>query len=111
MNNQHEKQANGAWFKLSLVEQMTNIGSEVIRAINWKNKGNQEYSQLAFERALELFDLTMSDVKNSQRLKEVARTREVLVDSFDANIYKSSNQQWQKYFLEFNYAAQNLRGL
>ena len=111
MNNQHAQLAAGAWFNLSLVEQLANIGSEVIRAINWKNKGNQEYSKMAFERALELFDLTMSDVKNSQRLREVARAREMLVDSFGTNNYKSSDQQWQKYFLEFNYAAQNLKGL
>lgn len=111
MNNQHLQQASGAWFKLSLMEQLANVGSEVIRAINWKNKGNQEYSQLAFERVLELLDLTMADIKNSQRLKEVARMREMLVDSFGAKIYQSSDEQWKKYFLEFNYVAQNLRGL
>lgn len=111
MNNQHLQLASGAWFNLSLMEQLANVGSEVMRAINWKNKGNQEYSRLAFERALALFDLTMADAKNSQRLKEVARAREILVDSFDKNIYQSSDQQWQKYFLQFNYAAQNLRGM
>ncbi len=111
MNNQHTQQADGAWFKLSLVEQLANIGSEVIRALNWRKKGNQEYSLLAFVRALELFDLTFSDSKNSQRLKEVARAREMFVDSFGDNIYRSTDEQWQKYFLEFTYLAQNLKGL
>ena len=111
MNNQYVKQASGAWFKMSLVEQLANIGSEVFRALNWKNKGNQEYSKMAFERALELFDLTLADQKNKERLKEVVKARELLVDTFDKNVYQSSDKQWQKYFLEFNYAAQNLKGL
>ena len=59
MNNvQHKKQFQGKWQKKSFLEQMANIGSEVYRAINWKNKGNGEYAQLAFERSLELFDLS-----------------------------------------------------
>jgi len=33
------------WFKLSLAEQLANIGSEVIRAINWKEKGREDYSK------------------------------------------------------------------
>ncbi len=110
MNNQHDQQTSDTWLHLSLIEQLANIGSEVIRAINWKNKGNQVYSQLAFERALELFDLTLADAKNSQRAKEVCRAREMWVDSFGDNLYQSTDSQWQKYFLEFNYAAQNLKG-
>ena len=69
MNFQHKELAAGKWNKLTLLEQLANIGSEVIRAINWRKKGNKEYSILAFERALELFDLTVSDPKNIKRLK------------------------------------------
>lgn len=111
MSNQHKQLAEGVWKNMSLIEQLSNVGSEVIRAINWRNKNNQEYSRLAFERALELFDLTMNDAKNSQRLKEVARARELFIDSFGDNIYHSSAEQWQKYFLAFNYSAQQARGL
>ena len=49
------------WFQLSLSEQMANIGSEVIRAVKWHNKGEKEHKEKALERALELFDLTLSD--------------------------------------------------
>ena len=53
MNYQHKNLLeNGRWFDLSLMEQMANIGAEVGRAINWKNKANLEYSRFAFERAL-----------------------------------------------------------
>jgi len=52
MEYQHKNLASGGWQKLSFFEQMANIGSEVERTIKWKNKGNAEYSRLAFGRAL-----------------------------------------------------------
>ncbi|KAF0133821.1 MAG: Uncharacterized protein FD145_1031, partial [Candidatus Saganbacteria bacterium] len=60
----------------------------------------------AFERALELLDLTISDKKNISRLRELLRVREVLADYFVFdNTYNSTDESWQKYFLQFNYAA------
>ncbi|MFH1684187.1 MAG: hypothetical protein ABIA67_04825 [Candidatus Margulisiibacteriota bacterium] len=106
MNNQHHELAGGKWNVLSLVEQMANIGSEVNRTINWRKKNNPEYSQLAFDRALELLDLTLADKKNKHRLKELLRVREALADHFFFdNSYRSTDQNWQSYFLAFNYAA------
>jgi len=106
MNLTHKDQASGKWFQLSLMEQLANVGSEVERTINWRNKNNAQYSRLAFERALELIDLTIADPKNINRLKEVLRVREVLADYFAFNnIYGSTDQSWIKYFLAFNYAA------
>ncbi|MFA6431428.1 MAG: hypothetical protein WCV91_03490 [Candidatus Margulisiibacteriota bacterium] len=106
MNIQHKELAAGKWNTLSFMEQMANIGSEVERTINWRNKNNPEYSRLAFERALELLDLTVADQKNILRLKEVLRVREVLADCFSfENIYLSTDSQWKSYFLSFNYAA------
>lgn len=84
---------------------MANIGSEVERAMKWREK-KTEYSRLASERALELLDLTIDDVKNRKRLKELFRLREVLADYFYFdNIYKSTDQKWHNYFNAFNYAA------
>jgi hypothetical protein len=102
----HKTLADGRWFNFSLCTQMANIGSEVERAILWQRKRNEEYKRLAFYRALELIDLTLRDPKNRGRLREIVRVREVLADffAFD-NEYKSTEQQWQKYFLSFNYAA------
>ena len=50
----HKELAAGRWFELSLMEQLANVGSDVIRTINWKKKGDKEYSRQAFYRALEL---------------------------------------------------------
>lgn len=104
----HKNLSNGRWFELSFIEQMANVGSEVIRAINWKKKGETEYSRHAIERALELLYLTIGDNKNRiySRLKELTRVYEVLVDYFYFdNIYCSSDELWEKYFYAFNYAA------
>ena len=110
MNNQHKQLASGKWNKLSLVEQMANVGSEVERAISWKKKNNFDYSQRAFDRALELVDLTLADAKNKRRLREIARTREVLADYFAfENIYGSSDKKWKDYFFIFNFAARSGR--
>ena len=93
------------WNKLSLIEQMANIGSEVSRTINWK-KRSQIDAQKSFYRALELIELTLIDPKNKDRIKEVNRVKEMLVDWYLGNrLYKSTDQDWQKYFLQFNLAA------
>jgi hypothetical protein len=82
------------------------VGSEVERAINWKNKDNRQYSQMAFERALELLSLTIDDPKNKSRLKEPTRLYELLVDYFVGdNSFGSSDKLWHNYFLAFAYAV------
>lgn len=91
---------------MPFVEQMANIGSEVERALNWRAKNNDAYSRQAFERALELTDLTLESVSGFPRLKELARMRETMVDYFfGANLFKSTDDLWRKYFLAFTYAA------
>jgi hypothetical protein len=106
MSFQHKGLAAGRWFELSLSEQMANIGSEVIRAINWKKKGNEAYKNAAIDRALELFDLTISDRRYLKRLRELTRLREAFIDFIDYdNQYGSSDVQWQSYFDSFNFAA------
>lgn len=103
---QHKSLSAGRWNKLTFYEQMANVGSEVERAINWRKKNNFDYSRLAFERALELLDLTIVDQRNVKRLRELTRAREILVDyfAFD-NSYHSTAENWQKYFFAFNYAV------
>ncbi|PIV09261.1 hypothetical protein COS31_01010 [Candidatus Roizmanbacteria bacterium CG02_land_8_20_14_3_00_36_15] len=94
------------WNKFSILEQMANIGAEVGRAINWKKKHRAEMSKNAFYRALELIDFTVDDPKNKNSLKEILRVREMLVDYFFGdNIYHSTDNQWEKYFYYFNFAA------
>lgn len=102
----HKQLAAGRWFALSLIEQLANVGSDIERTIKWKKEGDTEYSSNAFERALELLDLTVADPKNKGRLKEISRVREALVDHFVYNNeYTTTDELWQNYFYDFNYAA------
>ena len=106
MSYQHESLAAGRWSQMTLAEQMANIGSEVERALNWRAKNNSTYSQKAFERALELVDLTLKSAGSFARLKELTRLREVLVDYFcGSNEYQSAESSWRKYFLSFAVAV------
>ncbi len=106
MNIQHRHLAAGRWKEMSLCEQMGNIGSEVSRAINWRNKGNEEFSERAAARALELLDLSLECADSFPRLRELARTREAIVDYFfGENTFSSSDELWLKYFDHFACAA------
>jgi len=106
MNCQHKDLAAGRWGKLPFLEQMANIGSEVERAFNWRAKHNTAYCQQAFERALELIDLTLDSVKGFARLKELTRLRESIADYFfGTNQFISTEESLRKYFSNFTYAA------
>lgn len=51
-------------------------------------------------------DFTIADKRNKDRLGELCRLREVLVDHFFANNeYKSTDLLWQKYFRAFTWQA------
>ena len=106
MSYQHKELAASRWKEMSFIVQMANIGSEVERALNWKARNNEPYAQLAFERALELIDLTLGSVKGLPRLKELARVRESFADYFfGENQYGSTEASWRNYFSSFAYAA------
>jgi hypothetical protein len=106
MNPQHKEFASGRWAKMSLAEQMANVGSEVSRALNWQKKGKSDLSQRAFNRALELLDMTIAPIKKYSRLRELFRVREVMVDFFcGTNQFHSSELLWRRYFDHFAYLA------
>ncbi len=107
----HRELAEGRWFDLALVEQLAHVGSEVERTMSWRAKGNAEYARRAFERALELLDLTIGDAKHRSRLRELTRLRETLVDFFwFDNCYRSTDESWRRYFHAFTHAAALARG-
>ncbi|MEO0249304.1 MAG: hypothetical protein ABIN58_07105 [candidate division WOR-3 bacterium] len=110
MSYQHKELAAGKWNLLSFAEQMANVGSEIERTISWKRQGRPDFSGRAFERALELMDLTIADPKNRPRLKELLRVREAVADHFYFdNSYQSTPESWQRYFGSFLFAARGKR--
>jgi hypothetical protein len=106
MSYQHKELASGRWNELSLAKQMANIGSEVGRAIRWRQKGNADLAQRATIRALELLDLSLSAGHSYPRLRELARVREAVVDYLlGSNEFASSDALWRSYFDHFAYFA------
>jgi hypothetical protein len=101
----HKDLTKEKWFSLDFFVQMANIGAEIGRAINWSKK-DKNLSQSALYRGLELLDLTIEDKKNKNKLKELCRLREVVVDYFCfENIYKSTDTELNNYFYSFGYAS------
>jgi hypothetical protein len=109
----HPGMASGGWFRLSLAEQLGNVGSEVSRAVKWSAR-DPDIARRAFERALELMDLTLDDPchrRSTARLRELARAREVLVDFLAGeNEYRSTATTLQRYFDAYAIAASRARG-
>lgn len=102
---QHKGLADGRWYELSLAEQLGNIGSEVGRAFRWQRKDKNLFEG-AVDRALELFDLTLSDSRWKGRRWEIARAREVFCDAvYGGNLYQSSFSDLVRYFDQFAFSA------
>ena len=105
MSIKHRAMAGGEWFKLTLLEQMGNIGSEVSRVIRWQNKDKVLF-QGAVERCLELFDLTLAAPRWTSQKREICRSRELFVDAlYGGENYHTSLQDMMKYFDQFALAA------
>jgi hypothetical protein len=93
------------WNKFSFYEQMANVGSEVERAIIWREK-DKDYAKKALERQLELLDLTVADQKNRLHLKELIELREALVNYFTLeNQQGLSDKILRDFFYAFNLMA------
>ena len=92
------------WAKMSLVEQMGNIGSEVGRAINARD--NPERRDAAIERALDLFSAT-AECHSGPRLREILRSRDEFLRLFygDSDDYDGV----ERYFYFFALAARHGR--
>lgn len=95
------------WHRLSIVEQLGNIGAEIGRTISWQQQplfGNPVNS---FYRGLSYLDLSISDTKNAgPRRLELCRLREALVDwHYGGHLYHTTDDSWNKYFYPYGIAA------
>ena len=97
------------WGKFSLAEQLANVGSEVGRMIRWRER-DERLMIAAFDRALELLDLTLADPRWRHRLREIARVRELLcAAALGEPAYGTTLEDLDRYFLAFAVAARNSR--
>lgn len=105
MPYQHAGLAAGRWHTMPLVEQLANVGSEVGRISRWKAKDPQACEK-AFNRALELLELTIGDPRWKGRRRELTRVREFLCDAMlGGSLYGSDLAGLDRYFYHFAVAA------
>lgn len=92
------------WAKMTVFEQMGNIGSEVGRALSAKRRGDKVSMKAALFRGLDLIDITAElwAKKYPYRNKELLRSRELFVQSV---ITDNEDKTLEKYFMEFTIAA------
>lgn len=95
------------WARLSLFEQLGNIGSEVGRSLKMKRKGRN--FEPALIRALDLFDATVSGLikKHPHRAGEVLRAKECFLDA----LYIKDDPSIETYFHQFAMAVRHQRNL
>ena len=83
-------------------EQICNIGSEVNRALKYKNKGEPEKAERFMNKAIQLWELTKQDPKNRLRQQEFEFAIEELLDFFiGANIYQTTGPELTRFYDAF----------
>lgn len=95
---------------MSLAEQLGNVGSEYERAQRWKQRNEPIHFQKAFDRMLELLDLTIADKRwRNHRLKELTRLREVICEEMLSENREPPMPDLRNYFLYFGILARKDR--
>ena len=90
------------WQNLTFYQQLGNIASELSRAIQFKNQNDIKHMNSSLWRLLELLDLTKADKKNSLRLRELCRFKEVLCDWYcQTKVYDVDPDSLKNYSLNF----------
>jgi len=96
------------WAKMTIIEQMGNIGSEVGRAIIAHRDGNKAREDRAIDRAIDLFSATIEALAGTEysfRLREVLRARDEFLRLFFDGTFDSDSDIIERYFLDFAFAA------
>ena len=92
------------WFSMPVTEQISNIGSEVARALRYKKKGDFQKARNFANKAMEFWLLSEEDPKNRHRLGEFNCAVEELRDYFlGENIYQTTETMLTRYYDAFLY--------
>lgn len=106
----HPQLAAGRWAQMTLAAQMANIGSEVHRTYSNLSSGKTERARVCFERALELFDLSLDAKPREAAIRELCLARDYFCEMY-LNKNLEELAALDKYFyafaLEYNKEQQN----
>ena len=92
------------WFAMPVGTQISNVGSEVHRALNWRKSGNKQREAAFCKKAIEFLNIMKSDPKNKHRLGELDACIEELQDFFlGNNDYQTTEETLIRYYDAFLY--------
>ena len=90
------------WFEMPVSMQISNIGSEVNRAIKYRDKGEFDKAARFCDKAIDLWLLTEQDPKNAHRTGEFDCAIEELKDYFlGSNDYGTTADMLKRYYDAF----------
>lgn len=92
------------WARLTIFEQMGNVGSEVGRALSAKRRHDMERAQAALYRGLDLLDATAEvwAARKSPHTREILRAREQFIQAITQG---KEDPGLENYFMQFALAA------
>jgi hypothetical protein len=98
------------WQKLTILEQIGNIGSEVGRAISAERRHDETSKNGAIARAFDLFNATSDGLvrQKSPRLREVLHARDQFLSLFFDDNFEETDKV-ENYFMHFAVAARRNR--
>lgn len=95
-----------SWFNMSFEVQISNVGSEVHRAIRWKNRGKEKGKIEFCQKAIEFLNVMKEDPKNEQRKEEIDFRITELEDYFLGNNDRNTTDEMLiEYYDSFLYAV------
>ena len=87
---------------MSIQDQISNIGSEVLRADRWKQKGNHERMRTYYDTAISFLCLSIRDPKNAGGRNELNLCIDELADYFiGENLWGTTSETLKKYYNAF----------
>jgi hypothetical protein len=85
------------WAKMTIFQQMANIGAEVGRTFSAIRRNDEAMSEAAMARAVDLFEAT-AESNSFVRNKEILRAKEQFLTAYDT---KKPDDGLERYFTQF----------
>ena len=89
------------WNKMTVSEQILNIGGEVQRAVDRKERHDEHNTQIYLNKALDWLALSKNDPKNERRISELDAAEEELRDYFEDNNWGNDANSIMGYWNSF----------
>lgn len=90
------------WYAMPIALQISNVGSEVLRADRWKKRGNIKNMRSFYDAAITFLRIMLLDPKNVRRKDELNLCIDELADYFIGdNKWGTTTETLEKYYNAF----------